>query len=317
MQPGGRIADEQVYVSTAHLQALEFAARGLSFLARQPRASLLSGNHASRLRGRGLDFDELRRYQPGDDLRHLDCKASLRSGTPVVRTYTEERDRPVLIVLDQRMSMFFGSQVSFKSALAAELAALAAWIALGAGDRVGAVLFDDRHSECIAPLRSRARVQAICAAAVRFNHQLDAGVPAGDAGQSLDRTLRRCLALARHDHLVCLVSDFAGAGETTLGYLRQLRAHNDVIALQVYDPLALDLPAHGRLVIGQGQLQVALALGDRQRVHRPLSEFLGGRLKDVAQLLRRSQVPLLMFSTALPASEQLRLELGRLRALTP
>lgn len=111
-------ADGLVYVSLAQLMALEFKARALSFVARQPHGSILSGNHASRLRGRGLNFDELRRYQPGDDLRHLDWRASLRTGKPVVRTFTEERDRPALIVVDQRMSMFFGSSRSFKSATA-------------------------------------------------------------------------------------------------------------------------------------------------------------------------------------------------------
>ncbi len=86
-------SDGYVYVSLGQLMAMEFPARGLSFAARQPQGSILAGNHASRLRGRGLNFDELRRYQPGDDLRHLDWRASLRTGKPVVRTFTEERDR--------------------------------------------------------------------------------------------------------------------------------------------------------------------------------------------------------------------------------
>lgn len=303
-------ADGLVYVSLAQLMALEADARGLSFLARQPRASVLAGSHASRLRGRGLNFDELRRYQPGDDLRHLDCKASLRSGTPIVRTFTEERDRPALLLIDQRMSMFFGSQRSFKSAIAAQLAALAAWMALKAGDRVGALLFNDQKIESLSPLRSRSRVQAICAATARFNQALEAQAPESDSAQSLDTVLQRCLSLAAHDHLICIISDFAGASERTLQQLRQLRAHNDVIALQVYDPLALDLPRAGRMLVSQGQLQVELAV-ERRQVHKPLSEFLRARLQEVAALLRRSQVPLLMFSTALPASEQLRLELGK------
>ena len=303
-------ADGLVYVSLAQLMALEADAQGLSFLARQPRASVLAGSHASRLRGRGLNFDELRRYQPGDDLRHLDCKASLRSGLPIVRTFTEERDRPALLLIDQRMSMFFGSQRSFKAAVAAQLAALAAWMALKAGDRVGALLFNDQQIESLSPLRSRSRVQAICAATARFNQALEAQAPESDSAQSLDNVLQRCLSLAAHDHLICIISDFAGASERTLQQLRQLRVHNDVIALQVYDPLALDLPRAGRMLVSQGQLQVELAV-ERRQVHTPLSEFLRGRLQQVAELLRRSQVPLLMFSTALPASEQLRLELGK------
>ena len=305
-------ADGFVYVSLAQLMALQFQARDLSFVARQPQGSLLAGNHASRLRGRGLNFDELRRYQPGDDLRHLDWRASLRTGKPVVRTFTEERDRPALIVVDQRMSMFFGSVRSFKSAVAAELGALAAWMVFSAGDRVGGLVFNDQRIDSVAPLRSRKRVEALCSRIARQNAELNASnaEPAGDS--QLDKVLQQCLAVAGHDHLVCLVSDFAGAGPRTLQLLQQLSAHNDVVALQVYDPLALNVPSRGPLLVTQGRLQVALEVGKRQ-VRQPLGDFLGGRLKDVARLLQRSQVPLLMISTALPAAVQLRSELGKRR----
>jgi uncharacterized protein (DUF58 family) len=303
-------ADGLVYVSLGQLMALQFQTRGLSFVARQPQGSILAGNHASRLRGRGLNFDELRRYQPGDDLRHLDWRASLRTGKPVVRTFTEERDRPALIVVDQRMSMFFGSVRSFKSAVAAELGALAAWMVFNAGDRVGGLVFNDERIDSVAPLRSRKRVETLCSRIVEQNATLNASNPDHEADGQLDKVLQQCLALAGHDHLICLVSDFAGAGERTLQLMRQLSAHNDVIALQVYDPLALNVPDSGHLMVTQGQLQVELAVQKRQ-VRQPLGDFLGGRLKDVASLLRRSQVPLLMISTALPAVDQLRDELGR------
>ncbi|QJI38022.1 DUF58 domain-containing protein [Pseudomonas sp. ADAK13] len=303
-------ADGLVYVSLGQLMALQFQTRGLSFVARQPQGSILAGNHASRLRGRGLNFDELRRYQPGDDLRHLDWRASLRTGKPVVRTFTEERDRPALIVVDQRMSMFFGSVRSFKSAVAAELGALAAWMVFNAGDRVGGLVFNDERIDSVAPLRSRKRVETLCSRIVEQNATLSASNPDHEADGQLDKVLQQCLALAGHDHLICLVSDFAGAGERTLQLMRQLSAHNDVIALQVYDPLALNVPDSGHLMVTQGQLQVELAVQKRQ-VRQPLGDFLGGRLKDVASLLRRSQVPLLMISTALPAVDQLRDELGR------
>ncbi|NWC88268.1 DUF58 domain-containing protein [Pseudomonas reactans] len=305
-------ADGFVYVSLAQLMALQFQARDLSFLARQPQGSILAGNHASRLRGRGLNFDELRRYQPGDDLRHLDWRASLRTGKPVVRTFTEERDRPALIVVDQRMSMFFGSVRSFKSAVAAELGALAAWMVFNAGDRVGGLVFNDQRIDSVAPLRSRKRVEALCSRIVQQNAALTASNPDHEDDGQLDKVLQQCLAVAGHDHLICLVSDFAGAGPRTLQLMQQLSVHNDVIALQVYDPLALNVPSRGQLRVTQGQLQVELAVNQR-KVRQPLGDFLGGRLKDIANLLRRSQVPLLMISTALPAADQLRSELGKRR----
>jgi len=303
--------DGFVYAALSQLMALEHRVRGLSFLARQPLSSILSGNHASRLRGRGLSFDELRRYIPGDDLRHLDWRASLRYGKPFVRTFTEERDRPTLILVDQRMSMFFGSQRSFKSVVAAELAALSAWIAFHAGDRVGGLVFDDQGIQHIRPLRSRARVEALCAAVIRSNQQLSASGPDSESEHQLDTALRSCIATAGHDSLVCIISDFSGVSPQTLQLLRQLSAHNDVIAMQVYDPLALQLPQQGRLTVTQGQVQVELEIGQRQ-VNRPLAAFLSGRLQDVAQMLRRSQVPVMMISTGEDPLLQVRRELGRL-----
>lgn len=311
MQEHEPVADGFVYASLPQLMRLEHQVRGLSFVSRQPLSSVLSGNHAARLRGRGLSFDELRQYSPGDDLRHLDWRASLRYGKPFVRSYTEERDRPTLLLVDQRMSMYFGSQRSFKSVIAAELGALGAWMALQAGDRVGGIVFDDQGLEYVRPLRNRARVEALCAAIVRHNHRLHATRPEDERQGQLDRVLRECLAVAGHDALIVIVSDFAGTSAKTLQLLRELGAHNDVLALQVFDPIALRLPDRGRVTVTQGELQVELEV-ERRQVHQPLGDFLSGRLRDVATLLRRSQVPLLMFSTGQDSLEQLRNELGRL-----
>ena len=316
MQLPQHSSDGLVYVSMAQLLRLELPARQLSFAGRQPRASLLAGQHQSRLRGRGLNFEELRRYQPGDDLRHLDWRTTLRLGKPFVRSYSEERDRPALIVLDQRMDMFFGSQYSFKSCTGAELAALCAWMALQAGDRVGGLVFNDQQIERIAPLRSRSQVEQLCARIVRQNQALAADNPHIDGNAQLNKVLQECRRHAAHDQLICLISDFAGTNAQTLQLLRELSAHNDVLALQVYDPLALKLPSNGHLLVTQGELQLELAVG-RKHIHQPLSEFASGRLREVAELLRRSQIPLLMISTGEPALGQLRFELGKLNGRRP
>jgi uncharacterized protein (DUF58 family) len=290
--------------------ALEARARGLSLLAHQPRSSLLAGAHGSRLRGRGLDFEELRRYLPGDDLRALDWRASSRLGKPFVKTYREERDRPALLVVDQRMNMYFGSVRSFKSVVAAELAALLGWIASQAGDRVGGVVFNDARIEQISPRRSRQVLSALLAAVVRQNTELAADSAVEDCPDQLDKALRRCLQTAAHDHLICIISDFAGASEQTLHLLRELSTHNDVLALQIYDPLALSLPESGRILVTEGQLQVELTLA-RAKVRKPLGDYLQGRLRYVADLLRRSRIPLMMFSTGEDPLLQLRRELGK------
>ncbi|AVG39365.1 DUF58 domain-containing protein [Achromobacter insolitus] len=306
----------EVQVRIADLMALEPAARGLGFFSRQPVRSILAGQHGSRLRGRGLDFEELRRYLPGDDLRQLDWRASQRLGKPYVRTYSEERDRPSLVVVDQRMGMYFGSVRSFKSVVAARVAALSAWMAFQAGDRVGGLVFSDAGMDSVRPLRSRERIQALFAAIARRSQSMRADQPDVDASGRLNQALEGALAHAPHDCLVCLISDFAGADDTTLRLLRTLAAHNDVVATLVYDPLALRIPLRGRLVVTQGELQVEVA-ADRKQVREPLSAFFSGRLHDVAELLRRSRVPLLSIDTAEDTATQLRRELGRQASRPP
>ncbi|APX74478.1 Uncharacterized conserved protein (some members contain a von Willebrand factor type A (vWA) domain) [Achromobacter insolitus] len=306
----------EVQVRIADLMALEPAARGLGFFSRQPVRSILAGQHGSRLRGRGLDFKELRRYLPGDDLRQLDWRASQRLGKPYVRTYSEERDRPSLVVVDQRMGMYFGSVRNFKSVVAARVAALSAWMAFQAGDRVGGLVFSDAGMDSVRPLRSRERIQALFAAIARRSQSMRADQPDVDASGRLNQALEGALAHAPHDCLVCLISDFAGADDTTLRLLRTLAAHNDVVATLVYDPLALRIPLRGRLVVTQGELQVEVA-ADRKQVREPLSAFFSGRLHDVAELLRRSRVPLLSIDTAEDTATQLRRELGRQASRPP
>lgn len=147
-----------VYVDLDGLIALEGHGRSVSFLPRQPVNSLLSGRFASRMRGRGLNFEEIRDYRPGDDVRSIDWKVTARLQKPHVRVFNEERDRQALLVVDQRLSMFFGSRRAMKSVTAAEAAAIGAWRILAVGDRVGAILFNDRDVVEVRARRSRATV---------------------------------------------------------------------------------------------------------------------------------------------------------------
>jgi uncharacterized protein (DUF58 family) len=310
MAEPARSAIGSVYVDAVHLAKLEFRARGLSFVAPAPLSSILSGAHASRLRGRGLNFEEIRGYLPGDDVRHIDWKVSLRTGKPQIRAYTEERDRPLLVVVDQRMSMFFGSQRAFKSVVAAEVAALAVWMAFAAGDRVGGVLFGDREVVRIKPLRSRSRIKMLFGALSRMNNALHAeSVDRTHYGQ-LDAALEGVLQLAGHDYLVCIISDFAGATQHTQKLLRQLARHNDVVAAMVFDPLWQHMPEHRTLVVSEGHLQVELRI-ENERVRLPLASLFRGRTADVAELLRSSGVPLMAVSTDEPAIDQVRRLFGQ------
>jgi len=309
MAGADRTADGGVYTSLRELMRLEHKARGFGFLPRQPVGSILSGKHASRLRGRGLNFEELRHYQPGDEIRQMDWKASARTGSPHVRVYTEERDRPVFLVVDQRRDMFFGSRLMMKSVAAAEVAALAAWRALDQGDRVGAVIFNDSECTVIKPQRSRRTVQGLLGEVVRMNRLLP-GDSAGDTpSSSLNSALRKAAQLAKHDALICLISDFAGADAESRKILTRTAGRNDLIAALVYDPLGAQLPDIGPAVFASGASQLEVDTS-RPVVRKAFAEAFDRRRIQVETLLQQRAIPFFKISAALDPLHQIQQALG-------
>jgi len=298
-----------VYVTLEDLILLQYQATGFSFLPRQPVHSLLSGRHGSRLRGRGLDFEELRQYRPGDDIRTMDWKATKRLREPYVRVFTEERERPVLLVVDQRISMFFGSRLNMKSVTAAEAAALAAWKVVGAGDRVGGIVFNDSEVREVKPGRSKKAVMQMLQHIVAQNNALAVGRDISSNSKMLDMALDKAVRLTDHDYLVCVISDFSGLSDKTLHHIKLLGRHNDVMLLPVYDPIARELPENGSLVISDGEKQVLLDSGE-DRLKKRFPEFLQGRLKTLSDNLVRFGVPVLPLHTAEDVAGQVRKVLG-------
>jgi uncharacterized protein (DUF58 family) len=308
-------SDERLYVNLHQLTLLQHQARGLSFLPRQPVHSVLSGRHASRVRGRGLNFEEIRQYHAGDDVRTIDWKVTARLRSPHTRVFTEERDRPVLLLVDQRIGMFFGTRVNMKSVTAASAAALAAWRVLDAGDRIGAIVFNDSDVDVIAPGRSRSTVTQILERIVKFNHQLSADSAARPNRGMFAEVLDRANRLATHDFLVVVISDFHGHDETTFRSLRRMRHHNDMIAVLVHDPSASNLPRSRDFVVTDGQLQVELPVGD-QRSREKLQASSSGRIARVLELQNQLQMPVMPLSTVEDVSIQLHRLLGRASAVS-
>jgi uncharacterized protein (DUF58 family) len=298
-----------VYAHLPDLIRLQYQARGFSFLPRQPVHSILSGRHSSRVRGRGVDFEEIRRYSPGDDIRDMDWRVTARLGKPHVRVYTEERDRPVLLLIDQRQTMFFGSKRAMKSVAAAEAAALAAWRTFDVGDRVGAVVFGDTDIVELRPQRSRAQVMRILEAVVRLNAALrvDTGKPA-NAGM-FNEALRRATRLATHDFLVCTVSDGFGVNAESRRLGTRVAAHNDVLVLFIYDPIEANLPSAGPLVFGQADLQLEVDTGSA-RLRRDYAAEFAERQAAIEQFCRQRTTPRLSISTDRDVAEQVRERLG-------
>lgn len=302
-------AAQGVYASLDDLVRLRHRSRGFSLLPKQPVQSLLAGRHASRLRGRGLNFEEIRKYLPGDDIRQIDWKVTARTRKPHARVYTEERERPVILLVDQRLGMFFGSKRNLKSVTACELAALAAWRTIDVQDRVGAVVFNDRQVVSIRPHRSQTTVMRILHQVLDMNHALhaDSTVPANPA--MLNDALHRAQHLAPHDCLIVMITDGDGSDDKTQSLVSQIARHNDIILAFVFDPMEAELPELSQVVLSDGERQLELnASAELQTRYR--DDFAEKRKQGKHYLVTR-EVPVLPISAAEPTVDQLLRLLGQ------
>lgn len=303
-----QIIDPRIHVDLAHLRALKGRARSITFRPRQPSHSILNGQHASKIKGRGLNFEELRHYAIGDDVRTIDWKVTARTGAPYVRVYTEERDRPVLLVVDQRMSMFFGSKLNMKSVTAAEAAALAAFRVRAKGDRVGGIIFDDVGMTEVRPQSSARALNRFLDDLAQANCKLNADAPS-ITPIPLSQPIRAAARIAKSGGLVIVFSDFDGFDAETEKNLRSIAQHNELILFSVSDPTSEQLPPDLNIVVSDGELQAQINVGDKTVRHR-LAEYSSGRLASLLEFSSRYGVPVVPLSSAEDTLPQLLRLLG-------
>ncbi|CAH1664325.1 DUF58 domain-containing protein [Chelatococcus asaccharovorans] len=308
--------EARAHVLLDDLLRLRHRAKGFSFLPRQPVHSLLAGRHASRLRGRGLEFEELRPYYQGDDVRAIDWRATARLGEPQLRVYTEERDRQVILLVDQRLSMFFGSRRTMKAVVAAEASALAAWRVTSLGDRIGGIVFSEHGIDEIRPRARQAAIGPLFAAVVRHNQTLRADDARPSDPTLLNTAIAKALRLLPHDGLLTLITDAAGADAETLRLVTEVTAHNDVLTIFVFDPLEARLPDIGRTVVAEGSHQIEFDSGENG-LRAGFASSFSERRQAVENFSRRRAIPVLPLTTERDTTEQFRELLGRRMARSP
>jgi uncharacterized protein (DUF58 family) len=300
-------SDTFVYTTLDRLVALKYDIRGFSYLPRQPVQSQLTGKHRSRLRGRGLDFEEVRNYTFGDDIRSIDWKVTARTKKPHTKVYSEERERPVFFVVDQSASMFFGSRQYMKSVIAAEAAAISAWKVLAVGDRVGGIVFDDENWAEVKPKRNQKVVLHFLNLIVENNNRLNAASFSKQNPEMLNRILQQALRYVTHNYLVVIFSDFYSVDNQTIKLLKQISNHNDVIAAMINDPMEYHL--HAGMIIGDGTQQVNL--GELNNVQKEsYASKQEEKLTDFKEALIRYRITPLEINTDEPVLAQIRKLLG-------
>lgn len=237
----------------------------------------LAGQYHSVFKGQGINFDEVREYQPGDDVRSIDWNVTARMNHPFIKKFVEERELTVMLVVDVSGSGWFGSTTQSKRELAAEMASVLAFSAIRNQDKVGLLLFTDHVEQFIPPRKGRRHVLRVIRE-VLFHEP-------SRVGTDLRVALEFMLRVTPHRAVVVVLSDFIGALPATM--LRQCNRRHDVVAVQIADRFELELPSLGRLVLRDAETGevVEVNTGDDRR--RATFAMRQGRAQaDLARLFR-------------------------------
>ncbi|MBT5794998.1 MAG: DUF58 domain-containing protein [Deltaproteobacteria bacterium] len=263
-------------------------------------ASTLGGPYLTKLKGRGMEFAEARPYQPGDDVRHIDWRVTARTGRTHTKLFREERERPVMLVLDQAQQMFFGSRERLKSVQAARIAALLGWRALLRGDRVGGVLFSEQmHREFRPRVDRRHYLRLLSNIMTEHNlvvDRMNEGEWSFSSNILFAEALRRVRQVVQPGSLVYVFSDFAGFDAECKKHLFQLSKQNQVQAYLITDPLEKDTPTSGRYAMSDGKTTAWVNAGN-SKTRQIYTNTFEQHQERVASELRLCRVSLNILST--------------------
>lgn len=269
--------------------ALQAQIKRIQIKARHLASDLLAGEYASAFKGRGMEFDELREYLPGDDVRAMDWNVTARTGVPHVKVFREERELSMLLIVDVSASQRFSSGFPSKQEIAAEVAAILAFVAIRNQDKVGLLLFSDHVEKYIPPKKGRAHIWNL----IRLVLTFEAKGSSTDMAGALDYAMR----VSRGRPMCFLISDFWA--RSYMDRLRQLARRHEVVAIQIRDPLehALkpcglvrfrDLESGEELVVDTSHPEVLAALQQRAQA----------KGQDLAKQLKQAGIDLLSLNTA-------------------
>ncbi|MBX2857340.1 MAG: DUF58 domain-containing protein [Cellvibrionaceae bacterium] len=254
-----------VYTNVEELLQLRHLAKDISLVPRKKSSAAMDGDAFSRSRGRGMEFAEVRAYQPGDDVRNIDWRVTARTQKPYTKLFQEEKERPVFLVVDQRSPMFFGSQNVFKSVYAAQIAAILAWSANQNNDRIGAMVFGDNEHNDLRAKRGKHAVLGLLNKLQMFNGRLQSpNQPSEYTCTDIINDVRR---VAKPGSSVFIISDFHDFEPDSEKPLSLLSRHSDTHLVKVFDPLERQLPG-SQISVSNGSQRLKILAGSKDLYRR-------------------------------------------------
>lgn len=252
------------------------------------------GNHKMIFRGRGMDFSEARNYQAGDEIRHMEWRVTARTGKPHVKVYEEERERPLILLVDYSPTMFFGTRGAFKSHTATRLAALFTWHAQATGDRVGGVLAKAEHLRCF---QTQARAQDLMPwFAALANFSMPDAFFAQEQSPSLIEALKKARALLKQGSVFVLISDGYALDEQSQILLGNIAAEHSVYCYQIGDAIEWQALPSGQYPIADVNAHGLLDMDTEAGMHeyQQFLQMFRGRME---QLCSKWNVPYIPVSS--------------------
>lgn len=243
-----------VKISLHELLNLRHSGESLSLRVAQTSANQ-SGAYRASFKGRGMEFDEVRPYAVGDDIRMLDWKVTARTNKPHTKLFREERERPIQLCVDLRPGMFYATRGVYKSVWAARAAALLAWSSLKHRDRLGGLVFsNDGHHELRPATGSRGVLSFLRVLAEQpVWNEINQSESSNDA---LYQSLLRLRRVTRPGSLIFIFSDFKGLSKSSKAQLYHLGKHNDLVLVACFDPLDKELPRNGEYKVDDGRREL-------------------------------------------------------------
>ncbi len=300
---------------------LRYQSSHLSLGSQRKAYSSLSGNYSSPFKGRGLNFDEVRPYQPGDDIRNIDWNVTARTNKVHTKIFHEERERPVFIIVDLSSSMYFGSRHCLKSVAAAKAAALFAWAGADNSNRIGGLVFNDTSHMEMRPKGGHRGVLQFLKLLTDFhnkshNKSHNTSHNEGDQADAEPEALNTGLLFARIQKvinpgsIVLLASDFNQMNEASLKHIRYIARHNDLLITHIFDSLETQLPPPGQYGISNGLQQQSIDTRDNS-LRNSFHKLFQKKSDDIEQFCLKNRIHLINLATHDKVADQFLAALGK------
>jgi len=281
-------------------QAVQFSLNKSKIHAKQ------GGAYLSSFKGRGMEFDESRIYQAGDDIRNMDWRVTARTGTAYTKVFREERERPVLFWLDLNDTMMFATRKKFKSVIATKLATLIAWSAANNNDRVGGLVFSaDEHIE-LKPRRGKSAVLDFIGRSTKHPAWQN---KAPESPRNMASAVSRLRKVTHPGSLIFMISDFRDMDEKAYSHLANTARHNDIILIKITDPIEVDLPLSGSYKFTDGKNECQIQTSNKQTRKDYHHRYLNSNTQ-LEKFCRQNRIHIIHISTEDNAIDKLLTGLG-------